>query len=630
MARLRILLIPTVLGMAVAALGARAADSALPGFHGEIRAVRVVEESQPADITPDTPESTDMDLVAMSRWALRALKNNPRPALDYECRFSISLLGYPPWPLPEQHDPITAGDTENRMDWEFGYMKDMCGDASADAVAQGVRQRILGHLRDDGLCWVPTSAFSQLPGIWANHWTTGKLLISFCNDYRRTSNEELRSRCRKMFEALRARADWADYRAYYAGGNSCWNNAMWAITDSSPYRPAMVLEAIVTYYETFQDEEALGFAIAFAEGEMANDQWEHWILKSETNLTAEQKDQIKLTSSIQIWPTAPMESDLSVREDGSFDHHSHMRGHQGWGMAHLAAVTRDPDLIAWTKSLLDFFLARGTDYGWIPESMTYPRRSETCAVADVIDMAAYMAQCGYPEYWDTVERFVRNYIREAQFFVTPEYEALYRQLHPGPEGEQGIAMARDIQGGFQGAMGLADRCYGGHEMDMMGCCVPEGMRAIHTAWQNTLAASEGRVYVNMSFNRDAPEATVVSYLPRAGRLSVIPKVSAEYLLRPPAWASRNAVKAYRNGAPVSVEWQGAYVRFSAAPAGETLTITYPLVEFVQEQAVKNEPGQPDRKITVNWLGNTVLGVEPEGHALPLYRDVPRPLPPLAG
>ena len=150
-----------------------------------------------------------------------------------------------------------------------------------------------------------------------------------------------------------------------------------------------------------------------------------------------------------------------VRPDGSFDHHSHMRGHQGWGMAHLASITKEPRLVAWSKRLLDFYLSRGTDYGWIPESMTFPARSETCAVADVIDMTAYMAKCGYPDYWDTVERFIRNYIREAQFFVTPEYEKLYRSLHPGEEGEKGLAMARDFEGGFQGAMGLNDRCYAG-------------------------------------------------------------------------------------------------------------------------------------------------------------------------
>jgi len=275
-------LVPAV--VSANAIGQEQAADSLPGFHGKIVNVRVIDGSQPADVTPASPAKPDMHLAAMARWAMHALKKNPRPNLNYECRFGMNLLRYPPGPLPDQHDPITAGDTENRLDWEFGYMKDMCGDASADEIARGVRRRILGHLRDDGLCWVPTSAFGRLPGLWANHWTTGKLLISLCNDYRRKPDQQVRPRCRRMFEALRKRADGVDGRAYYAGGNSCWNNEMWAITDASPYNPAMLLEAVATYHDTFKDKEALESAVAFAEGEMAKDQ-SVWLLRADGRMT---------------------------------------------------------------------------------------------------------------------------------------------------------------------------------------------------------------------------------------------------------------------------------------------------------------------------------------------------------
>ena len=596
------------------------------GFHGQIVELKYVADSQPDDISSDKPAVADMDLTARARWALEALKRNPRPHLNHECRFSMDLLRWPPCPGPDQHDPITAGDTENRMDWQFGLMKDMCGDSSGDEIARGVRKRIMGHLRDDGHCWVTTGAFARLEGEWAFPWATSKLLVSLCNDYRRTGDETLQPKCRKMFEALRSLADRTDGRVYYAGGNSCWGPNGWAITDATPYNPAMPLEAVATYYETFRDEEALQFAVAFAEGEMARDQWHNWIMRDPSRLTEQQKRQVKLTSSVAIWPTAPANMDLSVRPDGSFDHHSHMRGHSGWGMAHVAAITGEPRLTVWSKRLLDFFLARGTDYGWIPESMTHPGNSETCAVADVASMAAYVAQCGYPEYWDTVERFVRNYMREAQFFFSPEYERLYRQLHPGPEGERGLAMARDFEGAFQGRMGLTDRSHAPGSYDMMGCCVPEGMRALHTAWINTVVSDEDGVWVNMSFDRDAPEAEVTSFLPRQGRMTVRAKVSRDFFLRPPAWAPAAEVKAYRNGKPVAVQWHEAYVRFDRTENGEKLTITYPLVSLVQKHSIR--VNRPPSDITVTWRGNTVVKIEPPGKRLPLFEQPPRPLPPL--
>jgi hypothetical protein len=609
-----------VLALTIVGQTCIAADHSVPGIHGQIVEMSEVADSQPSDIAATSPATADLSLTAMSAQALSALKKNPRPHLDYECRFSISLLNYPPAPGPNTHDPITLGDTENRLDWEFDYMKQMSGDSSGDEIAKGLRMRILKPLHDDGLCWIEASSFAALPGIWANHWTTGKLLISFANDYRRTQDESIRKQARKMFEGLRARADWVDGRAYYAGGNSCWNEKGWAITDATPYSPAMLLESIVTYYEVFQDEDALKFAVALAEGEMACEQWNHWIMKDPSQLTAEQKAQMKLTTSVQeIWPTAPMSANVMVRPDGSFDHHSHMRGHQGWGMAHLAAITKEPRLVAWNKRLLDFYLSRGTDYGWIPESMTFPRRSETCAVADVINMTAYMAQCGYPDYWDTVERFVRNYIHEAQFFVTPEYEQVYRSLHPGEEGDKGLEAARDFEGGFQGAMGINDRCYAGTTMDMMGCCVPEGMRSIYTAWSNTMVRNKSGVSVNMCFDRDAPEAKVTSFAPKQGRMSVTAKVADSFRLRPPSWAPRDRVKAYRNGTGTELKWDGSYVVFEKVAPNDVLTLTWPVLQMVQKQNVKNEPGQPDREIAITWQGNTVLKLDPPGAVLPLYQ-----------
>lgn len=611
------------------ATGTRIKEISVAGFHHNIHDVKYQNVDHFIDIKSDKGSDKDIDLTGMAEWAFEALKKNPRPHMNYECIFSMSLLKYPPYPGPDEHDPITTGDTENRMDWEFGYLKDMLGDNSGDKIAAGLRNRIMSHLRDDGLCWVTNDCFSALPGVFANQWTTGKLLISLSNDYKRTRDKSLQPVCRKMFEGLRARADWIDGKAYYAGGNSSWNKTGWAITDATPYNPAMLPESIATYYEAFGDEEALDFVLAFAKGEVANEQWNNWIMRDPSKLSAEQKDQMKYTNSnFYIWPTAPQTSNLAVRPDGSFDHHSHMRGHNGWGIAHIAFLTRDPELVAWSKRLLDFFLTHGTDYGWIPESQTYPRRSETCAVADVIDMAVYVAQCGYPEYWDVVERFVRNYIREAQFFVTPDYEKLYTLLHPGPDGEKGLTSVRKLQGGFQGAMGVNDRCFSKNSMDMMGCCFPEGMRALHTAWSNTITSGKDGVWINMSFARDSKEAEVLSYLPDLGRMRVKSKVTAKYWLRPPSWVQKDSVKIYLNGKEHPLVWKDSYIYLTKVRKGDVIDLIYPMVSFIQKQTVKNAEGEPDRHITVSWLGNTVVNLEPKGEQLPVYQQVPRPLPPL--
>ena len=177
-------------------------------------------------------------------------------------------------------------------------------------------------------------------------------------------------------------------------------------------------------------------------------------------------------------------------------------------------------------------------------------------------------------------------------------------------------------------MGLADCCYAPNVMDMMGCCFPEGMRSIYTAWLNTVTKETDGVYVNMSFDRDAPQARVTSFLPNKGKIRVEAKAADDYFIRLSQWVPKDKVAVYRNGRSVALEWQGPYAKFAKVASGDVLTVTYPLLTFVQKQKVKNEKGQPDREMTVTWLGNTVVKLEPRGTCLPLYQKAPRPLPPL--
>jgi hypothetical protein len=242
-------------------------------------------------------------------------------------------------------------------------------------------------------------------------------------------------------------------------------------------------------------------------------------------------------------------------------------------------------------------------------------------------MAAYMAQAGYPEYWDTVERFVRNYIKEAQFFITPEYEKIYRELHPGDEGENGLVMAREFEGGFQGRMGINDKCDHPSGYDMMGCCVPEGMRSIYTAWKFTVQNKDAGVFVNMCFDRETPEAKVTSFLPFTGRMTVNAKLAKNFYLRPPACAPKGQIKVYRNKKQVPVLWRDGYVLLEDTKKDDELTITYPLVTFVQKQT-KEELQLPIKTYSITWVGNTAVDVEPKGPRLPLFQQVPKPLKPL--
>ena len=86
-----------------------------------------------------------------------------------------------------------------------------------------------------------------------------------------------------------------------------------------------------------------------------------------------------------------------------------------------------------------------------------------------------------------------------------------------------------------------------------------------------------------------------------------------------------AFRARSDSKQVEVIRKGEYVVFPNAKAGEELTVTYPLTEFIQ----KTKAGGKD--LEIHWKGNLVIGLLPKGKVWPLFEDVPyltRPFRPL--
>ena len=100
--------------------------------------------------------------------------------------------------------------------------------------------------------------------------------------------------------------------------------------------------------------------------------------------------------------------------------------------------------------------------------------------------------------------------------------------------------------------------------------------------------------------------------------------AGDYHIRIPGFVPWNSVRAFR-GRPeskqVEVRRKGEYVVFPNAEVDEELTVSYPLVEFIQ----KMEAGGKD--LEIRWKGNLVIGLSPKGKVRPLFDEVPYPTPP---
>jgi hypothetical protein len=578
------------------------------GLSGSISNVHV-NSANGIEGLPSNFGSTDINLRDMSAWSLRHLNLNPRPDLNYEPVFFIRPLHSPV--APSGHDPIVPGDTDARMDWEYPNMREILGLKEPGTVEKGLHSRVLGYLRSDGLAWVPPGHYME-GDVYAGKvvdrravastWASCKILRSLSENYKRTSRSEDRSKARTIFLALRKLADWDTGRAYYPGGSGAWLDGKWI----KPQLPTAVLEPIVSYWEATKDPEALQFARAVAEG---------------------------LLADAELLPPA----NSRILPSGEFHGHMHSTMHGVWGVAHLGAVLNETRYVAWAKRVYDYAAAFGPGTGWMQAALwNDPVRelSETCATSDMVSVASWIAQSGFPEYWDHVERALRNYLRPQQFFVTADYEALYRKVNAGKsekEIEAGLARMRELQGAVLGGPGPNDwinwvasakQCgpyatpYGC--MSMFGCCVPEGMRALHTVWSGIVTEKPGEVYINMTLNRTNSAADVVSSLPDQGRIDVTAHNSGVYYVRPPSWTPRDAVRVARGGVEGKAEWSGdglAYIRFANVKPGERLTVSYSLVDF--QQIWGNWPSRPDLKLTISWRGNSVVDMQPRGKGLPI-------------
>jgi hypothetical protein len=591
--------------------------SKVKGLNGKVDKLQVaIAAADKVAPVADCIRTPDIDLKRMAQWSLEFLIRTPRPHLNYEPVFQIYPYRCPP--APEGSDPVVGCDTDARMDVEWYFMRDITGSTKGKDVEQGFHARMRGFVDAEGVTWCHPGAFNE-GNITAKYekkdylihmWGATKILKSLCEDYMRTHNPESKALATKMLLALKGLLKWDDQgRCWSSCGNGCLDANRDPVPNPWNPHPLPIVEPLINYYEAFNDPQALAFAKAYADGMIAG-----------------------------VQPDG-----LKFGADGSFDGHSHVTMHSVWMVAHLGVVTGEKQYTDWAKRVFDFFLrTRGTGAGWFAAAPEHPG-DETCLIADMMSAAAYIARGGYPEYFDFVERYMRNRVSPSQFIITPHIRSHYAELNKEQGDEKikyGLSELEKYQGGYLGGVGLNDwenellngGVYGnGPEIAMIGCCQGSGMRAVYHTWENTIAKwpksaiGPAGVYVNLSFNRQSPWGEVFSFMPDAGRLTVKAAVQDRFFLRVPHWAPREDVRAFVDSKPIPVEWSGAYVVFAAQP-GQELTITYPLVSF-QQQVGPQLAAYPDLLVTYQWTGNMVMDVAPQATSTRIYTGKPRVLPP---
>jgi hypothetical protein len=306
--------------------------------------------------------------------------------------------------------------------------------------------------------------------------------------------------------------------------------------------------------------------------------------------------------------------------------HGHGHGIAVLALIDYADAAGDKDTMQFAKNAFEWARNPGADYevsttvGWFPEFYVplYPS-CEGCIVGDMVSMAVKLSSLGMGDYWDDVDRWVRNQFFEQQLTdVDWVYRLAARESAKpvGPFESEDHPAERNI-GAFGGGASASDWALGVASSGIGHCCTGTCTRAIYYVWENMLERSGDDIRINLLMNRASRWADVYSFVPFEGRVDVKVKTACRNLrMRVPEWVKTGsqALTCSANGASRRMNWEGRYVNLGAVKQGDKIELKFPIAE----RTVKERIGNQDYTLVIK--GNTVISIDPPGKNGPLYQD----------
>ncbi|MBI4553183.1 MAG: glycoside hydrolase family 127 protein [Candidatus Latescibacteria bacterium] len=253
---------------------------------------------------------------------------------------------------------------------------------------------------------------------------------------------------------------------------------------------------------------------------------------------------------------------------------------------------------------------------------------EICEVADMVWLALYLTRAGLGDYWDDVDRWVRNVYAEAQVCDTRFLDHIPEGYFATEPSQRSHQDTRDIPqrsvGSFLGWMRANDgltvtKTEQGPKLSdhaIMHCCTANGARTLYCVWDSIVTRNGDEVRVNLLLNRASPWVDVDSYLPAEGRVVLRIKDASKVSVRIPEWGDPWEVRVSVGDQRRRVRVEGRWVRVARLKPGDQVTLTFPLPERVVHRVI----GEIPYKLVLR--GSNVVSIDPKGIALPLYEHQP--------
>ncbi len=347
-------------------------------------------------------------------------------------------------------------------------------------------------------------------------------------------------------------------------------------------------------------------------------------------------------------------------EDGSFGGHFHYHTGAAIGLLAYGLLTKDDALVQKIRRAYEFARSKGTDYGYFPECLPPAPwvmliSNEGCCTADMTSLAAILSREGIGDYWDDLDRYLRNQLTEIQMKRTDFIDKIplkNQVMIPisSQRGEKEVDDLTHFVGSFAGWAAPSDFAGPAHFW-LQQCCLGNCPRGLYQGWESIVTSYGDKVRVNLLLNRSTPELDINSYLPYEGRVEIVIKKQIPIEVRIPGWADLTQMNIIVNSEKAKPKWEGLYLSLPSFPVGTVVTITFPISEWTTKYSLPGAPwasqysivdeisgsGMPLPKSVFEtpddivekilkpvehiayFRANTIMRMDPEGHIYPLYQ-----------
>jgi hypothetical protein len=542
----------------------------------------------------ETIRACPFDLVARAELSLDGCTRLTDPNRGGQPYFFAEFHTEPPIAM---HAAGGYSDATGRLLEALTLARIMTGTAPDERDA-AYAQLLRDYQREDGLMIWPPAPWTHTAPVVEVEWSQRAALLAWTTRYLALDDIDAVQRAAKLVHTLTRTAVWE--------GETCWFPASylpdkgWAdrlppigkMTDV--LIGAQVIFALVRFAAATSNEEAL---------QLANGLIRFLIERSGA-------------------------FDADGRFIGRSGRYFHSKTSFILGVLKNGLVTGRDVQIDWARAAYEHAREWGTDFGFFPNSISGPNRwqGDTCAIADMIEIALLLGQSRDPAYFADAERFGRNHLMESQFldfrWVEERLDAPFCQevwcaQHP-PEGVTMEEVTARAVGGFAGWSRPND-AFDPANPRLMQRCSGSGVRALYDLWHYAVTRPEGAVMVNLHFSRDTRWATVRSMLPHLGGVEVMMKTRGVLAVRIPPDVTHPVVVVNRVRQRHEIIQHG-YAWLEALQGGDIVNVTWP------QESRETTYTLNGTDYTATWLGDTLLQMEPPGSLAPLYRR-PAEIPP---